>query len=59
MAAMLLAADYCVGNSDVDDLRLLLAAEQVERCDFVAHSSGAATAWVFTLRHPQRVRRLD
>jgi pimeloyl-ACP methyl ester carboxylesterase len=51
----LLPAGYGVGSSDVEDLCLLLAAEQVERCDLVAHSSGAATAWVFTLRYPQRV----
>lgn len=54
----LLPAGYGVGNSDVDDLCALLAVEQVERCDFVAHSSGAATALVFTVRYPQRVRRL-
>lgn len=54
----LLPAGYGVGNSDVDDLCGLLAAEQVERCDLLGHSSGAATAFVFTLRYPQRVRRL-
>ncbi len=54
----LLPAGYGVGNSDVDDLCVLLAAEQVERCDLIGHSSGAATAFVFTLRYPLRVRRL-
>jgi proline iminopeptidase len=54
----LLPSGSGVGNSDVDDLCALLAAEQVERCDLIGHSSGAATALAFTLRYPQRVGRL-
>ncbi len=49
---------YGAGGSDVDDLIAVLAAENVERCHLLGHSSGGATAFAFARRHPERVGRL-
>jgi pimeloyl-ACP methyl ester carboxylesterase len=41
-----------------DDLRALLDATAIERCDLVGVSDGGSVALNFTLDHPERVRRL-
>ncbi len=48
-------ANYGIGASDVDDLRAVLEAEQLDRIRLFAHSSGGATAFVFALQSPERV----
>ena len=53
-----LPLSYGVGTSDVDDLLALLDAEGLGAVDLLGHSSGGATAFVFALRYPERVRRL-
>jgi pimeloyl-ACP methyl ester carboxylesterase len=52
-----LPVNYGVGSSDVDDLCTILQAEHLDRVNLLAHSSGGATAFVFALRHPERVDR--
>lgn len=50
--------NYGVGSSDVDDLRVILDAEQVDRFSLLGHSSGGAAAFVFACQSPERVARL-
>jgi 3-oxoadipate enol-lactonase len=50
-------ANYGLGLSDVDDLRAVLDAEQLECVNLFAHSSGGATAFVFARQSPERVAR--
>jgi len=50
-------SNYGLGLSDVDDLRAVLDAEQLDCINLFAHSSGGATAFVFARQSPDRVAR--
>ena len=53
----LVPANYGVGSSDVEDLCAVLDTEQIDRVNLFGHSSGGATAFVFSCRYPERVIR--
>ncbi len=55
---MKLPPNYGAGSSDVDDLRAVLEAENIDRVSLVGHSSGGATAFVFASRYPDRMARM-
>ena len=50
-------SNYGIGTSDVDDLRTILDAEELERVSLFGHSSGGATSFVFAIQSPDRVER--
>ena len=53
-----LPKDYGFDSSEVSDLCAVLDAETVEQADFIAHSSGGATAFALARLYPNRVNRL-
>ncbi len=53
-----LPTNYGVGTSDVDDLRSVLDAEQLDCVSLFGHSSGGATAFVLATQSPERVARM-
>lgn len=46
---------YGLDTTEAEDLLAVLDAEGIERAHLVAHSTGGAIAFVFALRHPERV----
>jgi pimeloyl-ACP methyl ester carboxylesterase len=53
----MIPSNYGAGDSDVDDLNVILDAERIGRLSLFGHSSGGATAFVFACRHPERMDR--
>jgi pimeloyl-ACP methyl ester carboxylesterase len=49
---------YALGTTEISDLRAVLDAEGVQRAHLVGHSTGGAIAFIFALRHPERVSRM-
>jgi 2-hydroxymuconate-semialdehyde hydrolase len=50
--------DYAIETTEIDDLLAVLDAEGIDRAHLVGHSYGAAIAFAFARRHPDRARRL-
>jgi pimeloyl-ACP methyl ester carboxylesterase len=49
---------YALDTTEIGDLRAVLDAERIERAHLVGHSTGGAIAFLFALRHPERVARM-